>query len=288
MKSIPLLSLGASCALGTLFLAATPPPAAAAPKREIVLANEALVGSGEFLQENADRFARRLEAVAGWPKNSTKVTAFTRPREALEYIRKNKVAFAVLPIHQFAQARDELKLVPLARAVGPEGRTHSYWAVTRGKLKGPSLEESPGTMTLAMTETYDPQWIRVLFEAEFDTARKFKLLEVPSGDAAVQAVREGKADVAYLAEADWQKIKDQVGEGRELTWVYTSGIFPAPPFVAIGKHANKAEVKKLSAAIGNTCKPPEGTEPCNRVGLMYLETGNMDRYEPIVDKYKNY
>lgn len=281
MKSFPLAFLGAS------LLSCVAASASAAPAREVVIANEALVASGENLQSNVDRFVQRLETVVGWKKGSTKGVGFTRPREALEYIRKNKVAFAILPIHQFAQSADELKLTPLARAVGLDGRSHSYWAVAKGPAKFTSIEEAPG-LRLAMTETYDLQWVKVLFEAEVDPATHFKLMEVPSGTAAVDAVLAGKADVAYLNELDFQRVKDRVGPGQQLAWVYTSGGFPAPPFLAVGKHANKADVKKAAAAIDKTCRAPEGTEPCNLVGLMYFETGAMERYKPIIEKYKVY
>src|SRR4051812_27144671 len=72
--------------------------------REIVIASEALVAGGAHVPENTNAFVERLEQVAGFPKGSLRGKAFTSPRLALEYIRANKVPFAILPVHQFLQA----------------------------------------------------------------------------------------------------------------------------------------------------------------------------------------
>ena len=50
---------------------------------------------------NLADFLRRVEEVVGWPKGSLRGKAFTRPRDALAYIKKNRVGFAILPAHQF-------------------------------------------------------------------------------------------------------------------------------------------------------------------------------------------
>src|SRR5262245_9143979 len=110
-----------------LFLAAAAQPKATGP--EIVLANEVLLAGGDKVAPAMEAFVRRVEAMGGWPAGSLRGKAFATPAEALDYIRKNKVAFAFLPVHQFVQGRSELKLEVLGRAVGLDGLKRGYWGV---------------------------------------------------------------------------------------------------------------------------------------------------------------
>src|SRR5436190_21992700 len=108
-----------------LFLAAAQP----SPGPEIVVANEVLLAGGNKVDAAMEAFVRRVEATGGWPAGSLHGKAFARPAEALDYIRKNKVAFAFLPVHQFVQGSTALKFEVLGRAVGLDGLQRGYWGV---------------------------------------------------------------------------------------------------------------------------------------------------------------
>jgi ABC-type phosphate/phosphonate transport system substrate-binding protein len=270
-----------TCALLPLLFAL---PAAAAP-REIVIANENLVRSGPYLEENLDRFLRRLEVVAGWPARSQKGKAFTRPADALEHIRKHRTPFAILPIHQFVQARKELKLEPIGRANGFEGAKCSYWGIAKAPAPFGTLMDAKGKR-LALTEISDPIWVRVLLDGNAEPS-DFQLVEVKTGQEAIDAVAAKRADAALLYEADYKAIEDRVGPDKEFAFVHVSGAFPPSPVVAVGKFAKKADTKKLAAALDKTCKEAAGNEACARVGIQFIESGRAESYQRLISYYES-
>jgi hypothetical protein len=273
----------ATLPLLTLLLAAKP---AAAPGFEIVVANEALLP--KYADANMEAFVRRLEEVGGWPAGSLHGKAFPRPREALDYIRKNKVAFAFLPVHQFLQARAELKLEVVGRAVGLDGTEGGYWGVARHEPHSwEHIESWPG-LRLATTEIDDPVWLRVLMEGNVRQPDKhFKLMETRTGADALAAVLGKSADIALLSQADFAPIKDRVARKSDLEWVYASGNVPPPPIVAVGKWARPADRKKFTEALEKLCKK-EGAGPCGKMAIMYIQPGHADDYKLIIRKYEDY
>lgn len=278
MKPRSVLSLVIGAALSLSI------PAAAAP-REFVIANPVLLEA--HMEANVEAFVRRLEQVAGWRQGTIKAKAFNRPNEAMEYIAKNKVPFAILPVQQFVQHRKALKLGVLGRAVGIEGTTIAYWGVTRNEKRPyERLEAHPG-LTLAVTDASDPQWIKVLFEKEIDPKTHFKYLEVPSDKEAIASVLAKKADVALVYELEFQGVKERIENKKDLGWAYTSGALPPPPVVAVGKFANKADAKRVHAALPKMCKG-EGADLCARVAVVYMQQNMGDSYVQVVHKYETY
>jgi ABC-type phosphate/phosphonate transport system substrate-binding protein len=269
------------------LLVAVAVPARAAP-REIVVASEALVAGGKYVPANAEAFARRLEEVTGWPKGALKVTAFARPREALEYIRKNKVPFAILPAHQFLEGRASLKLEVLGRAVGVEGTKGGYWGVTRNEKRTyEHIEDQPG-LRLALTEGYDEQWLRLLMEGNVAApSTHFKIQEVPTGADAVATVLARKADVALISETDFAPVKPRLTAKGDLAWVYASGTVPPPAVVAVGKFASAADRKRLTGALDKICKTT-GADACARMAILYVEPGRAETYKVVMQKYERY
>lgn len=269
------------------FVGAAGSPAAAAP-RELVIGNEALLAGGKHVPANMEAFARRLEALAGWPKGSLKAKAFTSPREALEHVRKNGSAFAILPPHQFVQARKELKLEVLGRAVGVEGTNPAFWGVARNEKRPYSHIESYPGLRLTGTELYDLQWIDVLFEDNVEPATHFKYVPAATPDEAIAAVLAKKADVAVVYQRQLDAMLPRLqGVSADLTTVYASGGVPPSAVLAVGKHASKADRKKLTAALGKMCKG-EGGDVCARMGIVSMEPGRAETYRTIIAKYESY
>jgi ABC-type phosphate/phosphonate transport system substrate-binding protein len=269
-----------------LFLAAAAARPEAGP--EIVVANEVLLAGGDKVDPAMEAFVRRVEAVGGWPAGALRGKAFARPADALEYIRKNKVAFAFLPVHQFVQGRRELKLEVLGRAVGLDGVQRGYWGVARNETHPyEHIEEAQG-LKLATTETDDVVWLRTLFEGNVKAPdRQFQLLPVPSGAEAVAAVLARKADVALISQLDFDPLRPKIERKVDLAWVYASGHIPAPPVVAVGKWARPADRQRMTAALEKICKK-EGADTCGRMGVMYIQAGHASDYDTIVRKYDSY
>lgn len=263
-------------------------PAAAAPAREIVIASEDFTVTPAQLDANVQAFARRLEQVAGWPQGSLAAKGFARPVEALAHIRKNKTAFAILPVHQFVEARRELRMEVLGRAVGLEGRAPSYWAIAKNVNSGWERVEDRRGLRLAMTEIYDLQWINVLFEAAFSPAQHLRLLAAKSDQDAVDAVVDGRADVAMLHEHNYAAIESRAADGKgDLRRVHTSGDLPPPPFVVIGKFVRPGDRKKLQDRVHLTCRDGNA-DVCARVSVLYIEPGLSGSYVNVVNKYETY
>jgi hypothetical protein len=274
--------------LQTLILLTTLAAAPAAPAQgpEIVVASEALLP--KYADGNMEAFVRRVEAAGGWPAGSLRGKAFPRPREALDYIRKNKVAFAILPVHQYLEGRKELKLEVIGRAVGLEGTEGGYWGVARNEPHAwEHIEDFPG-LRLATTETQDLVWLRLLMEGNVARPdRHFKLMETPTGADALAAVLGQRADVALLSQADFAPIKERVARKSDLAWVYASGNVPPPPIVAVGKWARPADRKRLTDALDKLCKK-EGAQACGKMAIMYIQAGHADDYKTIIGKYEAY
>jgi ABC-type phosphate/phosphonate transport system substrate-binding protein len=254
---------------------------------EIVIANEVLVAGGQHVPENLAAFLRRLEVAGGWPAGSLRGKAFTRPREALAYIRAHKVPFAILPPHQLVEGRKDLKLEVLGRAVGLEGTQAGYWGVAlAGKRSFDHIEESPG-LRLALTESYDEQWLRVLMEGNVSApAQHFKLVEVASGAEALAALLARKVDVALLSHADFVPLKPRLAPGGDLAWVYATGTMP-PPAVVADRWATAADRKRLTTALEKLCKG-DGADACARMGILYAEPGRGETYNVVIQKYLQY
>jgi hypothetical protein len=255
-------------------------PAAAAPV-EIVVAGEAL--DPRYMDKNITEFARRLEEVGGWRPGTLRGKAFARPREALAYVRKSRAAFAVLPVHQFLEGRRELRLEVLGRALSFEGEFPGYWGVARREKRSwGDVVESPG-LTMALTESYDPTWIGMLFESRVDPTRHFKLVEVPSASEAVAAVLAKRADLALLYETDYQALKSRIQSRTDLDWVFTTGALAPPPLVAT-RFASRADRKRMADAVGKACKG-SGADACARVTILYMQPGLADTYAPLIHRY---
>lgn len=256
--------------------------ALAAPRLEIVVASEAL--DPRYMDANVAGLARRIEEVAGWKPGTLQGKAFQRPRDALPYIRSHQVAFAILPVHQFVEGRKELGFEVLGRAVSLEGERPGYWGVARREPRPYNdVVQYPG-LTLALTEPYDLRWIGMLFEGRLDPAKHFKLMEVPSGKAAVEAVLGKKADVALLYETDFRAFKYRIESKTDLDWVFASGGLPPPPLVAT-RFASRGDRKRLADAVGKVCKQG-GADACARMTTLYMQPGLADTYATIVQRYE--
>jgi hypothetical protein len=259
-------------------------PARAAP-RELVVANEILAEAGEHLQKNLSDFLRRVEEVAGWPRGSLRGKAFARPREALAYIRKSRAGFAILPAHQLAEGHQELKLEVLGRAVGADGSPLVFSAVTRRPRPFGEVAGTPG-LRVALSETYDPLWIKILTEGAIDkNVAPVALVEVPSGKEGVQAVLDKKADLAIVNELEYRTLKPRIEAGGDLEWLLSSPHLPPSAFAAVGKYVNAADRKKMAAAVDKVCKT-SGATACARLGILYIEANRAETYQGLLDLYR--
>ena len=128
-----------------------------------------------------------------------------------------------MPAHRFIQARKELKLDVLGRAVGLDGTSLNFWTVVRKPHPTfDNLMNTPG-LRLATAETDDLVWLTVLFEGALRPGRHFKLMEAPTGKAALQLVLEDKADAALIPQGVWTEIKARTEAGGDLDWAHNSG-----------------------------------------------------------------
>ncbi len=277
---LPLFTLS----LTALALAA-PIPASAAG-RELVVAHEILAQAGDHLSENLNVFLRRVEEVAGWPKGSLKGKAFVRPGEALAYIRKNHVAFAILPAHQFVEGQKDLKLEVLGRAVGLDGSPLVFSLVARRPRSFGELAGTPG-LRVAVTETYDPVWIKILTEGAIDKeVAPVALVEVPSVKVGIEQVLAKKVDVTIVPELEYRALKPRIEPGGDLEWVTSSPHIPPSAFLAVGRFVSAADRKKMAAAVDQVCKTTGGPA-CSRLGILYIEANRAESYQGLLEIYQS-
>lgn len=289
-SSIAAAALPLLVALG-LALAAPASAKTPAPRREIVIASEALVISGDRLPGQLDAFLRRIENLTGWPQGSLGGRVFARPAEALVYIRKAKPkpAFAILPVHQFVQGRKELGLSVLARVIGLEGAEPTFWVVApKEKAKFEHIEFAPG-LRLTTTEIDDMRWLsNVVFETNVQAEKHFKLLRAENAGAALAAVDTGQADVALIYEAEYRRHPERIHKEGALVPVYASGVLPPPPLVAIGKSATATDQKALVSVFSKLCDglPDVSVHAaCAHLGIMYIKPSARDPYDNVIEKY---
>jgi hypothetical protein len=269
----------------TLTLCAVAPAARAAP-RELVIANENLAEAGDLLDGHLNKFLRRIEEVTGWPKNSLKGKALVRPVEALDYIRKNRSGFAILPIHQVVEGAKELKFQLLGRAVGMEG-TELYQAGMARVPKSFTLVGEKPSIKVAGSEVRDVDWLTIITGESISRDKPAALVEVPSSQDALKALEEKKVDVAIVSNPMWRELeKRTTGNKPDLEFVFGSPKLPPSAVVAVGKFASAADRKKFAAAIDKICKE-SGADPCGRVGLMYIQPGMTQHHQKILDHYQS-
>ncbi len=276
------------CALAVLLAASSalvPAAHGKAAPREIVIAHEYLAEAGEHLAGNVDALVARIEEVAGFPKGTFRGRGFSKPNEALAYIRKNKVPFAILPAHQYVEARKALKLEVLGRAVGLDREILQFTAVTRRPKPFGDLP-SASNLKVATTEASDPMWLAVLTEGDVDPRRRaFQMLEVGTSKEALEALLAKKVDLAILHPRLWPEIKHRADAGGDLEWVVTSPKLPPSAFVAVGTYVRAAEKKKLAAAVDKICKTT-GAPACGRMDILYVEAGRGETYQDLIDGYE--
>jgi hypothetical protein len=261
-------------------------PAARAAPREIVIANENLVEAGDLMDRHLDRFLRRIEEVTGWPKNSLKGKAIVRPVEALDYIRKSRSGFAILPIHQVVEGAKELKLELLGRAVGLEGTDLYHAGIARYPKGFVALGSSP-SIKVAGPEVRDVDWLAIISDSTITRDKPVALVETPSSQEAFKLLEQKKVDVAIVSNPMWRDLeKRAVGPKPDLEFVFGSPKLPPSAFVAVGKFATAADRKKLAAAIDKICRE-SGAEACGRVGLMYIQKGWTHHHQQILDAYQS-
>jgi hypothetical protein len=265
---------------------AVPTTSASAAPRELVVAHEILSEAGDHLNENLTAFVRRVEEVVGWPKGSLRGKAFVKPQEALAYIKKNRSAFAILPAHQFAEGHKELKLEALGRAVGLDGSPLVFSAVTRRPRPFTELADTPG-LRVALTETYDPIWIKILTEGAIDKAvAPVALVQVPSAKAGIQDLLAKKVDVVIVPELEYQALKPRIEPSGDLEWVTSSPHIPPSAFLAVGKFVSAADRKKMAAAVDKICKTTGGPA-CSRMGILYIEANRAESYQGLLELYQS-
>jgi hypothetical protein len=264
-----------ACALATQVQAAP---------RELVVTHEVLLEAGDYLGDNMQRFVRRVEEVAGFPRGSLKGKAFTRPKDALAYIRAKKVAFAILPAHQLAEGQKALQLEVLGRAVGLDGTRLEFASVTRKPRPFDDIETVAG-LRVAATETYDAAWLALMTEGDVDPRRRsLNMIEAASGKEALELLLAKKADLAIVHPLQWPAVKPRTEEGGDLEWVVTSPKVPPSAFVAVGKYASAADKKRMAGAVDKICKT-SGAEACARLGILYIEAGRGESYADIINGY---
>ena len=172
----------------------------------------------------------------------------------------------------------------LGRAVGVDGSPLVFSAVTRRPRPFGELAGTPG-LRIALTETYDRLWVKVLTEGAVDLdVAPVALVELPSGKAAVEAVLAQKADLAIVSELEYRALKPRIEPGGDLEWVLSSPHLPPSAFTAVGKHVAAADRKKLAAAIDKICKETGGPA-CARLGILYIEANRAESYQGILQLY---
>jgi hypothetical protein len=267
---LPLVALGAR-------------PTHAAP-REIVIAHEILLEAGDSLNANLENFVRRVEEVSGFGKGGLRGRAFTRPEDALAYIKRHRVPFAILPAHQYVEARRALRLEVLGRAVGIDGQVLQFPTVTRVPRPFADINLVPG-LRVAAAEIHDPAWLALLTEGDLDPRRRpMSLVEVPSSKAALEALLAKKVDVAILQPRVWSEVKPRT-DGGDLEWVVTSPKIPPSAFLAVGAFVSAADKKKMAAAVDQICKTT-GANACAKMGILYVEAGREETYGDLIIGYE--
>ena len=275
----------AALSLTTVTLCAVAPVARAAP-RELVIANENLVEAGDLLDQHLERFLRRIEEVTGWPKNSLKGKAMVRPVEALDYIRKSRAGFAILPIHQVVEGYKDLKLELLGRAVGLEGTELYHAGVARVPRGFGEVGTSP-SIKVAGPEVRDVDWLQIITDQSISRDKPAALVETPSSQDAFKLLEQKKVDVAIVSNTMWRDLeKRTTGPKPDLEFVFGSPKLPPSALVVVGKFATAADRKKLSAAFDKICRDT-GAEACGRVGLMYIQRGTLQHHQKILDHYQS-
>jgi hypothetical protein len=271
-------------ALAALSAGGAPWRSARAAPRELVIAHENLEEAGPELEKYLGDLLRRIEKVAGWPAHSLKGRAFVNASEALPYIKKSRAGFAILPVHQLAQGYHPLKLEILGRAVGLEGPVLEYVAVTRRPRGFESLVDKPGAR-LAAVGAADLAWMRLATDGQVGAGVAVGLLETPTSKAALQAMLDGKVDVALVSPAVWKPIQKRADALGDLDSLFVSAKLPAPAVVAVGKYVKAADKKRLTAALELICQEPGGPA-CSRMGILYTQSGRQENYGNILQTYK--
>lgn len=256
----------------------------ARPAHEVVVAGETLRVCGDRLRAELDAFLRRLEQTAGLPPQSLRGRGFVDPVEALAYARRARPAYAILPVHQFLQARKPLGLVVLGRAVGLDGPEPAYWGVARrGTVKYEHIEARPG-LRLGGVDLDDLRWLsNVIFETNVRAEKHFKLQPAKTSGDALAVLAAGQADVVLLYETEYRRHKERLAPGGDLEQAYASVPLPPPPLVGIGK-GDPAERRKIGMAMPKVCVG-DAVEICARLGILRLDAGGASAYDNVIEKY---
>jgi hypothetical protein len=263
-----------------LLTAAEP---AAAASRELVIVDESLAEAGADLPEYLGKFLRRIEQVAGWPKNSLRGHTVLAPRDALAVIKKRRAGFAILPIHQLVQARAELKLEVLARAAGLEGRQLNYVGLARRPKPWKEVSELP-VLKIASIEPLDPAWFYLVSEGAIGLAQPLDLKPAKSSREALRLLREKQVDVALVSPTVWKEVEKYTTDKGDLDVAFSSTRMPVSAFVAVGKFVSAADKKKMAEAVGKICKE-DGAAACGPVRVLFIEPGRQDLYDPLINAY---
>jgi hypothetical protein len=263
--------------------------AATAPARggrgpEVVVASERLAEAGPDLEKNVAAFVRRVEEVGGWPQGSLRGKGFARPREALAYIKKQRSAFAVLPPHELVEGRAALKFEILGRAVWIDGDHPAVFTTTRQPPPFEGIGSASG-MRLAVTDAHDPIWLTMMFDGNLDM-RVMNLVEVPTVEAAVQAVVQNRADLTLVPELEWSGTYERrTQKGGDLSWAFRSPDLPPMAVVAVGKNATPADRQKLAGALDQICKTT-GAAACGGVRIQFIQSGHAESYDNVIAGYE--
>jgi hypothetical protein len=266
--------------VGPAVLAA---PVASAASRELVVVDENLAVAEHLLPQHFEQFLRRLEQVTGWPRRSLRGKTLLEPRDALAVIKKSRAGFAIVPVHQLVQGRKELKLEVLARVAGLEGRQLNYVAITPRPKPFKEVSELP-VLKIATIEPLDPVWFHIVSDGAIGLAQPLDMKPARSSRDALRLAREKQVDIALVSPTVWKEIEPKTTDKGDLDVAFSSPKLPVAAFVAVGKYVSAADKKALAAALGKVCRE-DGADVCGRMGIMFIEPGRQDVYDPVIKAY---
>jgi hypothetical protein len=294
LGSPTVLSAVLSALLGLGLTTFAPSASALARSRELVIVDDrlaALPGGAEAVSRHLAFLVKRLEKLAGWKPGSLQGKAFASYDDAAAHVRKSRPGFGILSTHDFVRLRQKHPTRVIGQSHDRQmflGKLPRFWVVTkRDTMVTKHLHMQPD-FRLATAEGDDLQWVNVIFDGLLRPATHFQYVKVANTREALEAVEQGKADLAMVPQADIQQIEVRTRRNSgDLKIVYSSPDMPPGAVVAFDKNVNPGDLKSIEAALERLCRE-DGEDACVGLGIYRVVPGAHEHHPDIAQKYDIY
>ncbi|MFC1852353.1 phosphate/phosphite/phosphonate ABC transporter substrate-binding protein [candidate division CSSED10-310 bacterium] len=221
-----------------------------------------------------------------WPQGSYFVWKhFARAKEFEEYVKKNKIEFAILNSFYFLNKQKEYNLVPFVVPLRDDDIYYYKVLIVHKDSPYQSVEDLKGKRlitTAAGSENY--AFLNTLvFSNNFRIEQDFKLSIVDKSSEAMFSLLLNKAEAALVTKAAFEFMKELSPKtDKKLKILHTSQKINLTPMTYIKGNVSEEIIEKLATVCVTMAEKPRGAQSLLVFKVSGWRRGNMEDFSEML------